>query len=136
MKRVIVVFILAFALNLIWENIHSVLYENYMGGRITEFILLRATLADAIMITAIAAPFICIPALRTYRWLAIALWFALAVAIELYALNTHRWAYGALMPLIPILNIGLTPTIQLAFLGYLSLRFTERFSSNADIGQP
>ena len=57
MRKILLIFISAFVLNLIWENLHSFLYESYMGGKITEFILLRATLADAIMITVIILPF-------------------------------------------------------------------------------
>src|SRR3989338_6127191 len=50
-KKLIAIFALAFLLNLIWENLHSWLYAYYEGGVITEWILLRATLFDAIFIT-------------------------------------------------------------------------------------
>lgn len=139
MKRLATVFAVAFALNFAWENVHSLLYSNYMGGPITEFILLRATLADAVMITAVAAPLLFISVSKTYRRLVILLyvliWLGLAIAIELFALDTGRWAYNASMPVIPILDIGLTPTIQLVLLGFLSLRLTERFAQPANIGQ-
>jgi len=51
MKKVSLIFILSFFLNLIWENLHSYFYTVYMGGEITETILLRASIADAIIIT-------------------------------------------------------------------------------------
>ena len=47
-----------------------------------------------------------------------------AVLIELWALQTGRWAYTGAMPLVPFLGAGLTPTIQLGFLGYVIYYFT------------
>lgn len=131
-----VIFFFAFVLNFVWENLHSLLYENYMGRPITEFILLRATLADAVMIAAVAFPFLYFSGLRAHRWIAILLWIILAVVIELFALSTGRWAYNEYMPLVPFLGVGLTPTIQLALLGYLSLRLTERPTSQVPSEPP
>lgn len=48
--------------------------------------------------------------------------FLVAVLIEVFALSATRWAYGLWMPVIPILEVGLTPIIQLPLLGYLSVR--------------
>ena len=64
MKKIFLLFSVAFGLNLIWENLHSFLYAQYQRGPITEFVLLRATLADAVMIVLIAAPFLHATALR------------------------------------------------------------------------
>ena len=126
MKKTLLLFGIAFALNAVWENIHSFLYTQYKGEPITEFILLRATLADAVMIAVVAFPFMHFSRLWRYRRVTILLWLALAVMIELYALSTGRWAYNEYMPIIPLFGTGLTPTIQLALLGYLSLRLAER----------
>ena len=123
MKRIISIFAIAFVLNLIWENLHSVLYANYMGNKITEFILLRATLVDAVIITLITLPFIFYPFFKKQSWLITIIGIIIAVCIEYWALNTGRWAYNSLMPKIPILNTGLTPTIQLGLLGYVSYFF-------------
>jgi len=120
MKKVFLIFILSFFLNLIWENLHSLLYLNYIGGEITEFILLRASAGDALMITLILLPFLFIPSLKKKSWLIIPIGLLLAVFIELYALDAGRWAYNEYMPVIPTLGVGLTPAIQLGFLGYFS----------------
>ena len=48
-----------------------------------------------------------------------------AACIEWYWLRAGRWAYNDLMPIIPILKLGLTPVIQLAILGMLSLKIVE-----------
>lgn len=125
MKKTFLIFIISFALNAIWENLHSLLYDNYMGGKITEFILLRATLSDAIYITIIALPFIFYPVFRKKDWLIIVFGFIISILIEYYALSTGRWAYNSFMPIIPFLEIGLTPTIQLGLLGYISFKLTD-----------
>lgn len=125
MKKIFVIFTVSFALNLLWENLHSLLYDNYMGGEITEFILLRATLADAVMISVLSLPFLFKPFFKRRAWIIIIAGFVLAVGIEWYALSTHRWAYNALMPIIPVLGVGITPAIQLGLLGYMSLKIHE-----------
>ena len=120
MKRIFLIFILSLLLNFIWENLHSHLYISYMGDKITEFILFRASLADAGIITIISLPFIYITSLRKKDSLIVLIGFLVAVTIELYALNAGRWSYNEYMPIIPFLSVGLTPVIQLSLLGYFS----------------
>lgn len=126
MKRILFIFFISFILNLVWENLHSLLYSNYMGGRITEFILLRATLADAVMITLITLPFVVFKKLRKFDFLIIIFGIFIAIIIEQFALASYRWQYNQFMPIIPILLTGLTPTIQLGILGFLSYKITDR----------
>lgn len=123
MKKVFGVFVIAFLLNALWENTHSYLYMQYQGGSITEFILLRAALADALMITVLALPFLLKQEWRKHAWLIIPAGIIIAVGIEWWALGTGRWSYSPLMPLVPLFGTGLTPTIQLGLLGYLSYKF-------------
>lgn len=120
MYKIFLIFPLSFILNLIWENLHSLLYFGYMGGKITELILVRASIFDAVIISLISLPFVCIPRLRQKSWLTIFIGVLVAIFIELHALNTGRWAYNEYMPIVPILGVGLTPVIQLGLLGYLS----------------
>lgn len=127
MKKILLIFVTAFVFNAIWENLHSVLYDNYMGGKITEFILLRATLADAMMIAIITLPFVLVLSFKKYDWLIIIIGFIVAVSIEWSALATGRWTYNAYMPIIPLLSVGLTPAIQLGLLGLLSFKIQEKF---------
>ena len=127
MKKILYIFIISFILNLIWENLHVLLYDNYSGGQITQFILFRASIGDAIMISIIALPFIFLGFFKRNKWLIIPIGLVIAISIEIYALSVGRWAYNEFMPLIPLLKIGLTPTIQLALLGYLSLILNNKF---------
>lgn len=129
-KKTLFIFIVAFFLNAIWENLHALLYENYMNGEITEFILLRATLADAIIITFITLPFIFSPLFKKHGWIIFFVGFIISVGIEWWALSTGRWTYNAYMPVIPILSVGLTPAIQLGLLGYFSFQIIQKSSSS------
>ena len=84
LKRILVIFITAFILNIIWENFHSVFYDNYRGGEITEFILLRAALVDAIIIVVLSLPFLL--RFKKTSWLIIPLGFIISVIIIILGL--------------------------------------------------
>ena len=112
-------------LNAIWESLHAFLYDNYMGGEITKFILVRASLFDAILITAILLLVINLPLLKNKTWVIIIVGLVVAVANEWYGLGTSRWAYNELMPIMPIIKTGLTPTLQLGILGYITYKIQD-----------
>jgi hypothetical protein len=119
MLKIILIFLLAFFSNFIWENSHSFLYAHYQNGAISQFVLLRAALFDAVFITLLGALFLKVKYLKDRQWLVLLIGIIAAVLIEWYALAADRWAYNALMPIIPVFNTGLTPTIQLGLLSYL-----------------
>jgi hypothetical protein len=127
-KKLAIVFLVAFALNLAWEFAHSVLYVSYRGGEITNAILFYVAVMDGLYIFALAtlAEFLKInkSAFVVFGGL---IW---AIILELWALKTGRWVYGAAMPIIPILKTGLTPTIQLALTGYIAVWYTFKVSRN------
>jgi len=125
-KILFLVYIVSFLLNFIWENIHYLLYTHYEGGEITRFILFRASLADALILTVLAVPLLFIWYFKRNIWLIIPVGLILAILIEMNALMVGRWAYNEYMPIIPFLNVGLTPTIQLALTGYLTYYFISR----------
>jgi hypothetical protein len=122
MKKWCYLFIYALVLNFFWEILHSSLYLHYRGGPITETVLFRAALVDAFIILVLSLTNYSIRFFRTRPWLLV--FFSLTVSIELerWALITGSWAYASSMPIIPIILTGLTPTIQLALLGYLSYK--------------
>ncbi len=96
-----------------------------MGGKITEFVLIRASLFDAILIVIILVPFIYLSALKNKSWLIIVIGVIIAIFNEWYGLSTGRWVYNSFMPILPIIKIGLTPTLQLGILGYFSFKIGE-----------
>ncbi|MEK7208472.1 MAG: hypothetical protein AAB699_02900 [Patescibacteria group bacterium] len=146
-KKLLSILAAAFALNLAWEHLHSALYLSYQGGEITNLILFRAALFDAAVITIFA--YLCFysplakgarpsasggpvgQALRDkvggempHVIFACAL-VVFAVLLEKWGLSTGRWNYADAMPLIPLLNVGLTPAIQLGALGYISMKLFD-----------
>lgn len=128
LKKIITVFGLGWLLNIIWENLHSSLYIHYQTAEITKFILFQAALFDGAFIALAFFLVFKIAALKNkLLWLVI-IGLVGATLIELYALNTNRWAYGPAMPIIPILNIGLSPLVQLALTSaiiYKIIKFTK-----------
>lgn len=129
MKKVLTIFSFAFVLNFLWENLHSYLYTSYKGGEITQFILARASLFDALLITLIVLPFFYVSFLKRRLWFIVIVGVIVAIFNEWYGLGTGRWVYNSLMPIVPIINIGLTPMLQLGLLGYLSFKLEEWFVS-------
>ncbi len=118
-KKLILIFVIAFLLNLAWEFAHAPLYVHYRGGAITPGVLVRAALFDAAII-ALAARFI------KPVWLSALLLIVFAILLEYWALSTGRWAYGDAMPTIPILGVGLSPVLQLALTYMLTLKLAKR----------
>lgn len=88
----------------------------------TEFILVRASLFDALLITIISIPFAYFVFLKNKQWAILVIGVIVAIGNEWYGLSTGRWAYNELMPIIPIIKTGITPTIQLGLLGYVSVK--------------
>src|SRR3989338_8632819 len=117
-KKWLFVFLLAVGLNWVWENLHSRLYVHFQGGIITPGVLLYAALVDCVSITAII--FFARRFFDSRYWQTLFIVLSGVVAslvLEYRALLTDRWAYTELMPIIPGLYTGLTPTVQLAVTG-------------------
>lgn len=99
-----------------------------MGGEITQFILVRASLFDALLITVILLPFIYLQILKNRVFLMLLVATIIAIINEWYGLSTNRWMYNSFMPIIPIIETGLTPTIQLGVTGYISYILDEHIN--------
>lgn len=117
--KIIAIFALSFLLNFIWENIHSVLYYLPSNKEITQVILARSTFFDALFITLLAEIFIISKWWNKKLWLGFMTSIVCAVVVEKIALSTKEWAYTSAMPIIPFLNTGLSPTLQLAIIFYI-----------------
>lgn len=107
----VAIFISAFLLNLVWENLHAQLYTHYKGGPITRRILTRATFWDAVIIT---VTFMLWNEFYLPRLLLPVALFIFAILMEMWALRTGRWAYKKSMPVIPYIGAGWSPAVQLA----------------------
>lgn len=49
-----------------------------------------------------------------------------AIAVERLALETGRWTYNSLMPIVPFVQVGLWPVLQMTLLPVLSVWLSER----------
>ena len=58
---------------------------------------------------------------------------ATAIAIELHAISTDRWAYSRLMPVLPYAEVGLVPTVQMIILPYTNIRIAFRILRNRSL---
>jgi hypothetical protein len=112
------VFFLGLVANLVWENWHAQFYQHYQNQPITQLILIKAAIFDAVFIFILALIFGLLPAGNKKYWLGLLIGIIFSIILEKHALATGRWAYNDLMPIIPLLNTGLTPTIQLGLLSY------------------
>lgn len=126
MKKIFFILVTSFILDTVWQNLHVFLFDNYKGGEITEFILLRAVLFDIITILIFTLPFLFYPWLKQRPWLLIPIGIMFSIVIEWWGLGTGRWAYNALMPIIPILHVGLAPTLQLGLIAYACFKLEEK----------
>ena len=120
------IFIISFLLNFIWEHLHSVFYTHYQGGPVTETILLKATFGDALFITALSIVFFRVEIFKRNTWMILPMGIIGAILLELFALSTGRWAYNEFMPILPYLGVGLTPTVQLGVIGYISIKILNQ----------
>jgi phosphate starvation-inducible membrane PsiE len=121
-KLALVIFLISFVLNYIWESLHFHLYEsNTLGFSSTLSLMIYASFIDAIVINLIFLGLILIfkkfEKREKYFFIGIAL--MVAIFIEIRGLITNRWVYTTSMPL--IFGIGLSPLIQLAITGIISI---------------
>jgi len=122
----LLIFFVAFILNAIWEVLHYRLYRDLSGIPKYPHLLL-ATFTDALIITSIFLvisfkninlSWIQNPGFYDYS-ITIFLGLLVAAFIETRALKTRRWEYKKAMP--TILGLGLSPLLQLALTGILTL---------------
>jgi len=121
MKKIFAITVIAFILNFIWEISQAFLYApHYVGIGGLVRVHLQASLGDVLLFLVI----LMLDALvfgRDYvqkidskrLTMMMSIGFALAVAVEKYALFSGRWVYNFLMPIIPGLNVGLVPVLQM-----------------------
>ena len=129
-KQIIIFLIIVLILNLIWEFSHYRLY-NDLSSFIGAPHLIIAAITDVLWIFLI---YIIISMInRNFNWInkphkkdyILFILFALIVAtlIEIINIKLGRWSYKESMP--TILRIGISPLIQLAITGLISLKISK-----------
>lgn len=118
------IFILALFLSLIWENLHASLYDDYFPELKKLFFLLCAVVDGLItlLIYFLAKlifkdPLWIIHPLSFKKVLVVlALSFLTAAIMEKAPVLLDFWSYSKNMPVVPIVEIGLSPLLQISFL--------------------
>lgn len=132
----LVIFSWAFGLNLVWEVLHAVFYvcSSYVYIETLRDIL-EATIGDGLLTLCLFGLgiiyhrkiFWIYHCTRTDCLLLIGSGVLVAVLIEFFSIHIFkRWEYNALMPLIPGLEVGITPVVQLALLPMATFFLTTR----------
>jgi len=127
-KTFFILGLIAFILNIIWEFSHNFLYIDLSG--ISKYPhLIIASFTDMLIILGI---FVIISLKnKNLNWiknpprfdylLVVFLGLIIAIFIEMINLNLGRWEYTGAMP--TIFGIGVSPMVQLALTGVISLLF-------------
>ena len=130
-------FFIAFLLNLVWELVQMPLYDatSFTVNHIA-FCALGAV-ADAIMFVLLYFGFSAI--VKNVFWIQHPKWYHVVLVIliggtgailsEIRHLSLGSWAYSDVMPIIPVVNVGLSPVLQfmilpmvIAILSYRTLK--------------
>ena len=133
-KILTLVVLLSAVLHLIWENAQAPLFVGYQSFWQHFWICLQAIPGDVVVTLLIY--FLVAAWHRNVRWIerigfpelavvSIA-GAATAVGLERYALGVGRWAYAPAMPLLPGLEVGLLPVLQMAVVPALTFLFTAK----------
>ncbi len=140
-KRLFIIGLIILLLNIIWEFSHYFLYIDLSGiPKNTHLII--ASFTDMFTVLGIFA----ITSLKNknFKWiehpskldyfLVVFMGLAVAIFIELINLKLGRWEYTEAMP--TLLGIGISPLIQLALTGVISLVILSFIESlNKDVGK-
>lgn len=130
--------VFALLLHFAWEMLHAVLYKGTRDAPYMEvlFIRGRATLGDVVIVLtafwAVAGRaragrhWLLSPArLEIARFTLIVVLITVIVAL-LSTRLWHRWSYGDFMPVVPLLDVGLSPLLQWLILSPLIVWFVHR----------
>lgn len=136
--RIACVFVLAIPLNFAWELAQSGLYAGADQWPSRWWHCFVASLGDGILVLVIYA----VGALIAGRidWfesgyrqypLVLATAVILALIVEWVGVNTGRWSYTARMPLVPGLDLGVVPVLQMVALPPLIFYLTGRLAGRS-----
>jgi hypothetical protein len=128
------VFAIAVAVNYLWELAQSPLYLGQDDVGVLLWHCLRAAVGDGVLVLVIFAGGALVmrrpdwfvrPGKGGYLWMLSA---GLVIGVVVEWLGVHvagRWAYGPRMPLVPGLEIGVVPVLQMLLLPPLIFRMAS-----------
>ncbi len=113
-------------MNLLYELSHSLLYKTCLEAPLKKYVYLmcKATVFDGLSIAVFYfLGFWLFPKYFLIAFFVTALLFA--YVWEIYSLKVGKWEYSAAMPI--VFSVGITPLIQLALTGLLSIYIIAYF---------
>lgn len=123
---------IGFLANLIWENAQAFMYEGYTDFLSHFLVCFIATIVDALVILLMYLLFAA--AYKDIYWMKcwngknisilLLIGGTLAVGFEKWALVKAEWRYNELMPIVPLLDIGFSPLLQLMILPFITYYFS------------
>lgn len=133
--RLLVVYAIAMCINYVWEMAQMPLYQDMRFDKLRSYWLcLQASFGDANITIALFVMGLLL--FRNWYWPAklnipklayiTISGGGIAILIELLALKNGRWTYTSLMPLLPLVGVGLIPFLQLITLPYISYLLSLR----------
>jgi hypothetical protein len=131
LKRLLIIYLVAFLLNFIWEMIQMPFFEDMSFTDLKDWLLcFRASINDAglvIFVYILGRTFF-----GNWEWgedldilkigYLLIIGFVIAAYFEFNALNTGRWTYSQIMPRLPLIRIGFIPVIQMCILPAVSFK--------------
>lgn len=118
--------VIGFLSNLIWEKLHISLYKDYevFVSQLYLPVSVYTALVDVGIVFLIYGIVACV--FRKIYWIMNPQWkhyvltavlgAGLSILIEWNALARSQWAYAPSMPVIPVINTGLSPILQMTIL--------------------
>ncbi len=132
-KLHLIIFCLAFLLNIVWEYLHEPLYTTTMVHDLFGFLYMAT--ADGLLVLLIYW-IVCLQA-RTFFWLSdwkkqliliIISGIFLSFFIEIKNMYfTSVWSYTAAMPVLPLLHVGISPVLQMVVTPLVVFSLAQRF---------
>ena len=145
-RSILVYFGIGFVLHLVWENAQAPLYAGFESFAQHFGMCLYATATGdmifmAVIYAGLAAAFSNpdwprrLDLLRhSATWiLPLIIGPLLAVSFELWVIHVEeRWVYGELMPVVPVLEVGLSPLAQMAVIPPATILLAHKFLREPD----
>jgi len=137
-KTLLTVAGISFLFNIVWENLQALLYKGYSNFWQHFSICFNAALGDVAIILLLYLFLAVIH--KSIFWvtkvsvvdvlLLIIAGAVIAIGIEKWALDTGRWQYASAMAIIPYIEVGLLPVIQMMLLPSFSFYLTKKIHDN------
>lgn len=134
----------SFVLNLVWETAQAPLYQGYTDFASNFGLCFVASIGDAAFTTALYLALAL--AHRDALWVrrrtardalaTVAAGLVAAVVGERISVGAGWWSYSRAMPTVPVVEVGLTPFLQLAVLALVTFEVVRLTAANAGPARP